>query len=64
MLIGVTLLVWMMLLSRSEGNPSMGVNPIQIRVEKLVNGVTHFYSVGNTKKQRKTINSRLVSGAG
>ena len=55
---------WMVLLSRSEGNPSMGVNPIQIRVEKLVSRVTHFYSVGNTNKQRKGINSRMVSGAG
>ena len=54
----------MVLLSRSEGNPSMGVNPIQIRVEKPVSGVTQFSSVGNINIERKGINSRLVSGAG
>ena len=57
-------LEWMELLSRSEGNPSIGANPLQIRVEKLVSGVTHFSSVGNTNKQHKGINSRVVSGAG
>ena len=29
------------LLSRGEGNPSKGVNPIQIRVEGPVSAVTH-----------------------
>ena len=42
----------------------MGANPIQIRIEKVVRGVTHFSSVGNTNKQRKGINSSMLSGAG
>ena len=34
--------------SRGEGNPSMGVNPTEIRVDKPVINVKCFSSAGNT----------------
>ena len=37
------------LLGRDEGNPSMGVNLIQIRVEGFVSAVKHLIGVTRTQ---------------
>ena len=50
------------LLSRSQDNPSKGVNLIQIRSGEIVSVVTQSSS-GNKNKYCKGKNSRVVSGA-